>query len=66
MDAILQSFLLDESISEDGRTRPEHMQKFFDNLQKHVKPSKKDAEREFQNIGKTEEPTASAGPNQMA
>ena len=26
MDAILQSFLLDESIAEDGRTRPDHMQ----------------------------------------
>ena len=46
MDAILQSFLLDESIAEDGRSRPEHMQKFFDGLQKHAKPSKKDAERE--------------------
>ena len=46
MDAILQSFLLDESIAEDGRSRPEHMQKFFDGLEKHTKPSKKDAERE--------------------
>ena len=32
MDAILQSFLLDESIAEDGRTRPEHMEKFFEGL----------------------------------
>ena len=37
LDAILQSFLLDESLADPGRARPEHMQQFFDGLQKHTK-----------------------------
>ena len=37
MDAILQSFLLDESLGFAGQARPDHIKKFGENLQKHAK-----------------------------
>ena len=40
MDAILQSFLLDESLSFAGQSRPDHIQSFGENLKKHAKPAK--------------------------
>ena len=38
MDAILQSFLLDESLSFAGQARPDHIAKFKTNLEKYAKP----------------------------
>ena len=37
MDAILQAFLLDESLGFGGTSRPDNMQKFKGNLEKHAK-----------------------------
>lgn len=37
MDAILQAFLLDESLGFGGTARPDNMQKFKGNLEKHAK-----------------------------
>ena len=54
LDAILQSFLLDESLADPGRARPQHMQKFFDGLQKHTHGDAKELDRE--NAGKSASP----------
>ena len=48
MDAILQSFLLDESLGFAGQARPDHIKKFGENLEKHAKGVK--------NAGSSESP----------
>lgn len=40
LDAILQAFLLDESLGFAGQTRPDYIAKFATNLEKYAKPSK--------------------------
>ena len=40
MDAILQAFLLDESLGFAGQTRPDYIAKFKTGLEKHARPSK--------------------------
>jgi len=40
LDAILQAFLLDESLGFGGNSRPDSMAKFKTNLEKTAKPSK--------------------------
>jgi len=40
LDAILQSFLLDEALGFGGTARPDHIAKFKTNLEKHAKPPK--------------------------
>lgn len=54
LDAILQAFLLDESLADPSRARPEHMQKFFDGLQKHTHGDAK--ELEMENAAKSASP----------
>jgi len=68
MDAIMQSFLLDESMSDySNNARPDHMQKFFDGLQKHAKPSRKDLERkEMGASAQNAKPEPVNSANQMA
>ena len=38
LDAILQAFLLDESLGFAGQARPDHIAKFKTNLEKYAKP----------------------------
>jgi len=40
LDAILQSFLLDEALGFAGQARPDHITKFKTNLEKHARPAK--------------------------
>lgn len=42
LDAILQSFLLDESLGFAGQSRPDYIAKFKTNLEKYAKPGKTD------------------------